>query len=223
MALAWDDVLQPRRCDVNVRALTRSGGRSATGREQRVQGDAGYIDVTYEIPITSPAVARACRTVVTRLKTGEEMLAKVFDINQPRGALGVAVTGSLTTDIAARATQIGITVTGTEITAGTLIGIGVNRVHIITEVVSGGPASFFNNVLGFGKWNDDIPWSDTATAARAYVVKVMPPIRNPLGAGTAVKFRDITMRGVLADINDGDLSLDVGRFGSVTFTIRESI
>lgn len=223
MAFAWDDVLQPRRCDVNVRALTRSGGRSATGREQRVQSDAGFVDVSYEIPITSPAVARACRATVTKLRAGEECLAKVFDVNQPRGALGVAVTGELTANIAARDTQIGITVTGAEIMAGTIIGIGANRVHIITEVVSGGPASFFNNVLGAGNWDDDIPWSDAATAARNYVVKVMPPIRNPFAAGTVVKFRDITMRGVLADINDGDLSLDVGRFGSVTFTIRESI
>lgn len=221
MAFSWNDALRPRRCDVHLRALTRRGGRSATGREQRVQSDAGYIDITYEIPILAPYIARAYRALMSRLRTGEEVLAKIFDVNQPRGADNSLVTGLLTADISPRDTQIQITVTGSGVTAGAYIGIGVNRLHVITEVVSGGPSTFFNQLAS--EWDDRTPWSDSAPAATTYVVKVMPPIRAGFGAGTVVNFKDITMRGVLADVNDGDLSLDVGRFGTASFTIRESI
>lgn len=220
MAFDWNDALRPRRCDVNVRALTRRGGRSATGREQRVMSDAGFVDITYEIPVFAPYIARAYRALMARLRSGEEVLARVFDVNQPRGASNSLVVGSLAVEIAPRDTEIQITVTGSGVTPGAYIGIGVNRLHIITEVVSGGPTTFFNQLAS--NWDDRVPWSAGAAAA-TYVVKVMPPIRAGFGAGTTVKFDNITMRGILADVNDGELSLDVGRFGTATFTIRESI
>lgn len=223
MAIAWPEALKVTRCDPHLRAMTKGGGRTATGREQRVQADAGFWEVTYELPINKPERARAYEAMIALLRSGQEVLARIVRRSQPRGAYGEEVTASLTSTVAPRDTQIGITVTGAEIDAGTYIGIGVNRAHVITEVVSGGPADFFNHVSSDNKWDDGIPWSDAGPNAKAYVVKVMPPIRADFGAGTVVKFKDITMRGVLADMSDGDLSLDLGRFGTVTLTIQESI
>lgn len=223
MAIAWPEALKIRRCDVHLRAMTKSGGKSQTGREQRVQSDAGYLVVVYEVPINKPERARAYRAMQSQLRSGEEVLARICDRNQARGAYGDDVTASLTSNVLARATQIPVTVTGAEIEPGTYIGVGVNRLHIVTEVVSGGPATFYNHVLSDNLWDDRLPWSDAAPDAKNYVLKIMPPMRADFGAGTAVKFKDITMRGVLADMSDGDLTLDLGRFGSATFTIRESI
>lgn len=223
MAIAWPDALKITKCDPRLRSLTRSGGRSVSGRQQRVQADAGFWEVTYELPINKPDRARSYEAMIALLRSGQEILARIVRRNQPRGAYGEEVTASLTSEIVPRATQIGITVTGAEIDAGTYIGIGVNRAHVITEVVSGGPADFFNHVSSDNKWDDDIPWSDAGPNAKAYVVNIMPPVRATFGAGTVVKFKDITMRGVLADMSDGDLSLDLGRFGAVTLTIQESI
>lgn len=223
MAIAWPDALKITKCDPHLRSMSRSGGRSVSGRQQRVYADAGFWEVTYELPINRPERARAYEAMKALLETGQEILARIVRRNQPRGAYGEEVTASLTSTVAPRDTQISITVTGAEIDAGTYIGIGVNRAHVITEVVSGGPAEFFNHVASDNKWDDGIPWSDAGPDAKTYVINVLPPIRAGFGAGTVVKFKDITMRGVLADMSDGDLSLDLGRFGTVTLTIQETI
>lgn len=223
MVISWNDVIKVRSCTPRLRAMTKSGGQSQNGREQRVQSDAGYWEIVYEVIVNDPIAARAVRAMITLLRSGQEVLAKIFDRNQPMGAYGADVTASLTSAVAPRDVQIGITVTGAEVEPGAYFGIGVNRLHMVTEVVSGGPAEFYNHVLSDNVWDDALPWSDADPTAKNYTVKIMPPIRADFGSGTAVKFTGITMRGVLSDMSDGDMALDHGRFGSATFTIRESI
>ncbi|MBS7543029.1 hypothetical protein [Ancylobacter oerskovii] len=93
-----------------LKGLVSSGGRVADGREQRVQDDVGF---------WNRAQALAYRAMLTRLRTGEEILVKVFDAYGPEHT-GAAVppSASLTEAAALRATSLNISTFGQMLTDG---------------------------------------------------------------------------------------------------------
>jgi hypothetical protein len=225
MAFTMSPLLVPSKCDVEPRNAVRSGGRSILGNEQRVMGDAGFLTARFEIPIFTPEKARAFRAMKTRLRMGEEIDVRVWDNNKPLGIWEstevnpVALFGTHPL----RSTQITMSAVATVIDEGTLFSIG-SRLHIVTLVVSGGGSTTFRNPFWNGEsWNDDEPWSDADPSARNVVVNIFPPLRSSVTGGTSIQMANLTMRGVLADLSEGDLSLDnAGRNGSATLTIQES-
>jgi hypothetical protein len=223
--MSWPAVLAMSQCDPNIRNLTASGGRGRFGREQRVFADAGFWEVAIKIPIFKPEKARAYRGMMARLRQGEEIDVAICDRNKSRGAKTEATDGDVTFASAAalRATEVVLRVTGVEIDAGTYFCTGP-YLHMVTEVVSNGATSVFPNPLHDGEiWDDNLPWSDSDPTARNVTVKIMPPMRFAAASGTGARFSNLYMRGELADVNDGDLSLDLGRFGTATLTIREAL
>ncbi|WP_156410532.1 hypothetical protein [Bosea sp. Root381] len=50
----------------------------------------------------------------------------------------------------------------------------------------------------------------------------MPPLRSAVSGGAIADFKNLRLRCVLQDLGDGDLSLDLGRFGNPSLTLVES-
>lgn len=224
MTITWNPVLRARAGEPVLRNLATTGGRSSTGREQRVIGDAGF----WVVPMRSIVVntrdkAAAYRSMVARLRQGEDILVPVCDLYTPRGARSSAAAVTMTADAALRSTQIGLTCVEVDIQAGHHFTIG-DRLHLVTEIVSG-PVSppFLNAVATDTPFRDDEPWTDAVTGSSAYVVKITPPLRAAATAGQSASFRDLRLRCVLQDLGDGDLDLDLGRFGTPSLTFIESV
>ena len=220
----WPDVLKARIWDPHLRNLAASGGTSSTGRTQRVFGDAGL----WEIKVSNIAVntrerAAAYRALLARLRTGEDILLPVRDLYSAVGSNLSDASVTLTANAALRATQVGLTTTGVDIDPGYHFTIG-GRLHLVTEVVSGpSEPPLLNQVVTDSPWSDDVPWVDAASGASAYTVKILPPLRAALTAGSPARFRNLSVRCVLKDVADGDLDLDLGRFGTPSLTFIESL
>lgn len=224
MTIEWNPILRARAGEPVLRNAARSGGRSLSGREQRVMSDAGF----WVVPMTSIVVntrerAAAYRAMVARLRQGEEILVPICDLYTPRGARSPAAAITMTADAALRATQIGLSCVEVDIQPGHYVTIG-DRLHLVTEIVSGPLAPpFLNPVATDTPFRDDEPWTDAVSGAAAYVVKILPPLRAAVTAGQPVSFRHLALRCVVQDLNDGDLDLDLGRFGTPSLTFIESV
>lgn len=223
MAITWPTVLVPRRCDPTLRNFTAGGARAKTGRQQRVFSDAGFWVVPYvDFPIYTPAHTRAWNAMIARLRQGEQIIAKIFDHSTPDGGLNTDASAELSGSHAARATQATIKATGIVVALGSYFSIG-NRLHIVTEVVSGSGALVHNPISDSGPWDDSLPWEDGEPPEVTYVVKFLPPFRSAYGDETAVRFDNLTLTAELESLTDGDLALDVGRWGTASMTLREAI
>lgn len=222
MTIIWPAVLEARRCSPNLRNAFRSGGRSISGIESRVISDAAYWEVSIsEIRIHERDEARAFRSMVGRLRAGEAIEVAIFDAYLPDGAESSLSLATLASPAALRATQITVNVTGIAVEDGHHFSIG-DRLHLITEVISGaGASSHINPVITDTAWLDE-PWTDDATASSAqYQIKFKPPLRAEVAAGTAVRFKDLTLLCVVKDPLDGDPDLDLGRLGAPSLTFIE--
>lgn len=223
MTVTWPGILKARSCDVHLRNFMRSGGRSLLGTEQRVYSDAGRVEVGYSgIVVNTREKAAAYRAMVARLRAGEDIMLAIHDVYRPLGSHSPGALVTLSADAALRATQLWILSTGVAIAPGHHVTIG-DRVHIVTEVVSG-PASppLLNQIVCDATWTDSEPWTDAVDGSAGYSVKIMPPLRAAHAAGTVVECEALALRAVLKDQDDGDLILDLGRFGSPNLTFVES-
>lgn len=213
----------PLRCDANLRNFVKRGPRSASGREQRVYSDAGYMTITYQWRLRTPQQVRAYRRMIARLRTGEEMYAQLFERSAPSSALVDGAEAEFKLAGSLRDTQITMYATGVNVQEGSYIGIA-NRLHLITQIVSGPEsADLFNPVSNDVPWDDGAPWSDGNPNQQTWVVKVLPPLRSGYDVGTAIKFTGITLVGVIEDPAQGDTDLDLIKRGAVSLTIIESI
>lgn len=224
MTITWNPILRARACEPVLRNLAATGGRSPTGREQRVFGDAGFWVVPMRnIVVNTREKAAAYRAMAARLRQGEDILVPVCDLYTARGARSPAAAITVASSAALRATQIGLTCTEVDIQPGHYFTIG-DRLHLVTEIVSGPSAApFINPVATDTPFRDDEPWADAVAASAAYTVKIIPPLRAAVAAGQAASFSNLYLRCVLQDLNDGDLDLDLGRFGSPSLPFIESI
>lgn len=224
MTIEWNPTLRARASEPVLRNLSVSGGRSPTGREQRVVGDAGFWIVPMRsIVVNTREKAAAYRAMVARLRQGEDILLPICDLYAPRGARSSAAAISLTSNAALRATQVDLTCVEVDIRAGHYFTIA-DRLYLITKVISG-PASppFLNAVATDTPLRDDEPWTDATAGSASYVVNITPPLRSAAAAGQSVSFHNLALRCVLQDLNDGDLDLDLGRFGTPSLTFIESV
>lgn len=225
MTVSWPAVLEARSWNANLRNMMASGGRSSTGRDQRVFSDAGFWEISISgIRIRNREEATAFRAMVARLRAGEDILVPLPDMYAPLGSRTNGAAAYLDADAPLRATEIRLTATGAEITAGSYFSMG-DRLYLVTDVVSG-PATplLLNQIATDSKWSDSLPWSDAVAGTIGYQsVRALPPLRSAYAAGTDVRLRDLLVRCVLKDPSDGDLDLDLGRFGTPSLNFIETL
>lgn len=227
MTITWDDGLEFREGEPVLRNLAASGGRSPTGREQRVLWDAGYWHVPISgIRIHEAREAAAYRAMIARLRQGEDIIFNVCQLYLAPGARDPGSSAVIPLAQPLRATRILISPSGIAIAPGYYFSIG-DRLHLITEIIAsdiqdpdGGPWLD----VPVSPWGaDQTPWDEPGRPAGAWIVSIVPPLRAALAPGTVANFRDLRLRCVLQDLGDGDLSLDLGRFGTPSLTLIESI
>lgn len=218
MAITWPSDLAPSSGSPELRSATRSGGRSVSGVEQRVTTGASYWEISYSFDLFDRAKVNAWRAFVARLRDGEEVDVKLFDMY--RAGVGASATGALTADAALRATQVSVAASGLAIGAGQHFSIA-SRLYVVTEVVSVAVSGLISMILGDAVWSDSGTWSDTGTETK--VLKFRPPLRAAASAGATVNFDALVCRCVLKSPDDGDLSLEMLRFGRPSLTFIESV
>lgn len=220
----WPAGLKARIWDPQLRNLAASGGTSPTGRTQRVFGDAGFWEIKVSgIVVRDRATAAAFRALVARLRAGEDILLPVRDCYLPVGSRMRNAAASFVGPAALRTTQISLNVAGVAVEVGHHLTVG-DRLHLVTEVVSGpSKPPFLNQLVSRSPWSRAVPWSSAVAGSASYTLKILPPLRAAQAGGAAAKFRDLRLRCVLKDPNDGDLDLDLGRFGAPSLTFIESL
>lgn len=224
MTIQWPASLVPAKCNPTLRNFTTSGGRSMTGREQRVYSDAGYWSIDMQrIVVKGRAERYAYTAMINRLRQGEDVIVPIFDLYAAVGAANNGSTAAVAAAALLRATSLSITVSGLDVQAGVRFSIA-DRLYEISEVVSG-PASppLENQLTSDSPWADDQPWTDTVNATGTYVVKILPPLRAPVAVGNQINFSAPELRCIPADPGDGDLDLEIGRYGFPSITFIEVI
>ncbi len=224
MAIPWPSVLVPQRCDVNLRNFAASGGRTPTTRQQRVFSDAGFWAVGMRgLIVNTRAAVYAHRGLIAQLRQGEEVIVPTFDCYPPVGSLASSSSASINGDVALRATSMRLDVSGFDLDVGNRFSIG-NRLHEITAIVAE-PATpaWENQLANDAPWSDAVPWVDAVASTKSYDIAFLPPLRGAYPDGQAVRFDDTKVRCVLDNVADGDLELEVGRFGTPSLTFIESV
>lgn len=219
MTIAWDSSLRQARCNPELRNFVASGGRSGTGREQRVYRDAGFWEITYgEFRINDQASALAYRAMMARLRQGEEIVAKIPDYFTCQGQDPIRVVVSAP----ARATSIQIEGVDAELLPGHHFSTG-NRLYRVTEITDQTEASIgvVTGTYNSDTWDDGDVWVDDPSIVTT--LKFIPPLRSAVAANALVKFDDLKCICVLKDMGDGDLDTDLNRVASPSFTLIESI
>ena len=220
--LVWPEVLVPRQCHVEIRNAARSGGVALNGQEQRVFSGAARWEITLaEIPIHTRQQVDAYRALIGRLRNGEDINVKVFDVWRPANFGGD--TGALTADAALRATALQLDGVGIDVNAGSHFSLGDRYLHRIIEETGEVSAwvGVLASILGEDVWSDEAVWVDDPNISLG--IKITPPLRTAMTSGAVVQFNDLVCRCVLKDVDDGDLDLAMGRIGFATLTFVESI
>lgn len=208
----------------SVRATLRnfwvSGGATLSGREQRVYRDAGFWEITIDgLSVRSASDAWAYDAMISRLRTGEAMVVPLCRLYKPKFSFGIAP--YLTSAVALRQATVNVTVAGETLVAGQKFSVA-DRLYQIAEVVSvtARPGGLARPAAGSSAWNDADVWRDEAHNDHA--VRILPPMRAAAAAETAVEFDDLRATVVLSSPENGDLALDLSRFGSASLTLVES-
>lgn len=223
MTVQWPSVLVPRSVTgPELRGAAISGGRATSGDEQRVYSDAGRWEVSYTVPIRTRAQALAWRSMTARLRAGEDILLTVYDRWRPQAVIAGDTLAEMHVSAGARATAVTLGTMGFPVEEGLHFCIYGDRLYRITgvgaqsELTIGLAAAVSEDEL----WDDGDVWVDDPMILSE--TTILPPLRSAIPAGTAVGFRDLVLRAVLADLSAGDLDLDLGRFGDPTITFREA-
>ncbi len=220
----WPPQLKARIWDPHLRNLANGGAVSPTGRQQRVFGDAGFWEIKISgIVVSNAAEAMAYRALIARLRTGEDILLPVRDLYGPVGGRQPASAAALSGAAELRATEIGLTVSGSMSSPGASHGRRQAAPRHPHHRRSGGEhrSSILSRRTRPGRIAR--PWSDAVTASAGYTVAILPPLRADLAEGEPVRFRDLLVRCVAKDLSEGDLDLDLGRFGRPNLTFIESL
>lgn len=225
MTAAWPDVLVPRSVvGPELRNSARSGGPSLSGAEQRVFSSAGRWEIKYEgFPVNTRAQVLAWRAMADRLRAGEDILLKVFDRNRADGADGAEPLAHAVGAAAAGTTTLQVEASGLDLEPGIHFSIGqrLYRIKEITAVTSSD--SLLDIILSESKtWSDAALWVEDGTGGSVYTVNFLPPLRAAAAALSTLDFVNLVCLCTPVDLNDGDLSLDMGRFGTPSITFREA-
>lgn len=222
--ISWPAALKARVWDPHLRNQAASGGTSATGRTQRVFGDAGFWEVKVsQIVVHDRASVAAYRALIARLRAGEDILLPVRDLVLASGARNRFAFARLSADAPLRATQIDLSARGVDIAAGHHLAID-GRLHLVTEIVSGpSEPPLLNPALDDQPLSEGQPWADAVAGTASYSVRILPPLRSDIAAGSYLALHGFTLRCVLQDPGEGDLDLDLGRFARPSLSFSESV
>lgn len=224
MAMTWPSVLTVRDRSAHLRNQSASGGRSSTGRDQRVFSDAGYWVIRMnEIIIKDRRTHDAYLAMVARLAQGEEIDVPVPTVYPPVNSLASTSDVIFAQAAALRATTVTLNSSGVSLEPGQLIEVG-RRVHRITEITST-PAviPYENQVANDSPWMDEQPWTDTVSQDADYTLKILPPLRGAVAVNTTVDLTNPTVRCILDDPNEGAVSIGASGIAFPSLTFRESI
>ena len=223
--ISWPEILIPRSNPHDLRNMAATGGRTGSGREQRVFNDAGYWEIGFNsVPIRTRAQALAWRAMVSKLRTGEAILVKIYDKWFADGANGVVQEARVGANAALRATTMMLTTINLELEPGVEFSIG-QRLYRITEVTSHDPAEAIADWLTTGSPWDDVDgiWVDAPmNGSASWTVKILPPLRAAAAAGAEADFRDRVCLCVIDDVGGGGLDLDLARFADPSITLIEA-
>lgn len=185
--------------------------------------DAGFWTIVKSgVVVRNKEQALAYRAMIARLRQGEDVIVPLCDLYKPVRAKGDVASAMLASTAPLRATTVTISVTDLDIAEGNHFSID-DRLHLITRVVSGPIAPPMVNPIAWDLPFLDEPWVDDVDKSANYTVDILPPVRATHGIGKEVSFSDLKVRCVIQDIDDGDLELDLGRFGQPSLTLIESI
>lgn len=224
MPFPWPTTLRARAVTAELRGFARSGGRSLLGTEQRVYADVGRWEFTLDqVQIRTPDQANAWRATVARLRGGEVVVLAVFNPNNPAPALRGYADFTVAANVALRGNVVSLSGHGAIPQAGQDFSIG-DRLYRIVEVISSAQGSSIADWLTSGEpWSDAGVWADNETDGPSLTqVRVMPGMREAVSAGAVARFSGLTCLCILRDVGDGDLALDLGRFGQPGISFVES-
>lgn len=223
MTVSYPATLVPSNVAHELRGFSVSGGRSNTGDEQRAFFSAGRWEFRYDIPVRTREKVLAARAMMDRLRTGEDVLLKVFDLQRAEGALGADPNAAVVSSVSAGATSMQIEASGLDPEPGVHFSIG-QRLYRINRVTAETPSdSLVDIILSDDKlWVDSAVWVEDGSGGSTYSVNFLPPLRATASAGAAVDFTDLVCLCGLAEMSDGDLSLDLGKFGTLSIAFREA-
>jgi len=139
------------------------------------------------------------------------------------GALGAEPSATVVSSSPSGSTSIQIEASGIEIEPGIHFSIG-QRLYRINQVTAETASdSLVDIVLSDDKtWADAALWVEGGTGGSTYTVKFLPPLRAAASAGAEVDFTNLVCLCVPAELTDGDLSLDLGKFATASITFREA-
>lgn len=220
--ITWPAALRASSMNPHPRSRVVSGGRSLAGIEQRVMSDAGYWSLAIDgIRVNTRERASAYRWLIARLRAGDDVVVPVCDLYKPVGARGGATTVALGADAALRATALNLVAAGVDIAVGHHLSIA-GRLYMVDGVTAGPTEPLLLNIPALDLPFYDEPWADTVAGSVAYSVSIFPPLRGAAPAGSAVSFNDLTMVCRLDDMANGDLDLELGRFGNPSLALVEA-
>lgn len=162
---------------------------------------------------------------MARLRQGEEVIFPLCQIYLADGARNAASSATIAGSHPLRSSKLAIFSDGIALEPGYYFSLGGERLHLITDVTPPG-----EDPVG-GPWVDDgtSPWASSQSPwapgrpAGSWLVSIVPPIRATVVDGSIVDFKNLRLRCVPQEISDGDLQLDLGRFGSPNLTLIESL
>lgn len=221
---AWPEALAPSTIGrPDLRSSMIAGTRTTAGTEQRVFSSAGRWEIRYTIPVMTRAKVLAYSAVMDRLRSGESVVLKVFDMHRAEGFGGAEPVAELVSSVSAGATSAQIDASGLTLEIGVHFSIGqrLYRINRVTAEIASD--SLVDIILSEEKpWADAADWVEDGSHGSRYSITFLPPLRAAASSGATVEFTDLVCLCDLKDVTAGDLDLDMGKFGTAQLTFVEA-
>jgi hypothetical protein len=221
----WPAILVPQTISPpEIVSFSVSGGRTLTGTEQRVFIDTGFIVMGYNgIVLDSRAKAKAYDVALARMRRNDTYKLPIFDRYGTPGSDNDGASAQLKVKADLGATSVSISSTGILIEEGSWFNVGSRDfLHQVIEITNA-PASIpaITPISGGGAWDDSAPWLDNTGIPGDYTVNILPPLRDDFGKATEVRFKDIVLRGRMADIRSGSREDEAPGWSTPSLSFQE--
>ncbi|MBS9476247.1 hypothetical protein [Ancylobacter radicis] len=217
---AWPPALVPQMIGrPDLRGSVTSGTRTTSGVEQRVYSGAGRWEFRYRIPVHTRAKVLAASAMMDRLRSGESIVLKIYDMQRAMGLDGDVPAATIAGAVSAGATSLTLASPTAEVEPGLHFSIG-QRLYRINRVTDGAASETIPGVIlsDDAAWDDELDWDDGGNVT----VSFLPPLRAAASSGAAVTFEDLVCLADLKDVTEGDMDLDLGKFGTLSLTFVEA-
>lgn len=122
---AWPASLVPQMIGrPDLRGSVTVGSRTNSGSEQRVFSGAGRWEFRYRIPVQKRDQVLAASAMMDRLRSGESIVLKIYDMQRAYGLDGAAPAATLSGSVSAGATSLTLASPTAEIEPGLHFTIG---------------------------------------------------------------------------------------------------